>query len=97
MSLYNPYRNYDKGMDDAYMGREPQRNSAQYNEGYNRCLQLEREEKQPDEKLCDFCAAPAVTVVNRCNLCAECAEAYDNKTGYCSLECCITGRCDESC
>jgi hypothetical protein len=51
----------------------------------------------PDEKLCDYCAAPAVTVINRCNLCPDCAEAYDNKTGYCSLECCITGKCDESC
>jgi hypothetical protein len=50
MSLYNPYRNYDKGMDDAYMGRAPQSKSAQYNEGYNRCRQLEEEEDKRIEE-----------------------------------------------
>lgn len=46
MPLHNPYREYDKGMDDAYMGREPQSYSRQYNEGYNRLHQLEQEEEQ---------------------------------------------------
>lgn len=30
-------------------------------------------------------------------LCDECLDAYDNKTGFCSLDCCISGNCDESC
>jgi hypothetical protein len=30
-------------------------------------------------------------------LCDDCYLAYDDKTGYCSLDCCITGKCDESC
>jgi hypothetical protein len=30
-------------------------------------------------------------------LCDDCINSYDNKTGYCSLDCCISGRCDESC
>jgi hypothetical protein len=30
-------------------------------------------------------------------LCKNCIEKYDDKTGHCSLECCINGRCDESC
>lgn len=45
MPLYNPYRNYDKGMDDAYCGREPQQRDQQYMEGYERSLQLEQEEE----------------------------------------------------
>jgi len=32
-----------------------------------------------------------------CILCDECQEKYDNKTGYCSLDCCILGHCDSSC
>jgi hypothetical protein len=44
--LYNPHREYDKGMDDAYMGREAQSNSGQYMEGYRRSLQLEEQEQQ---------------------------------------------------
>jgi hypothetical protein len=57
MGLHNPYREYDKGMDDAYVGREPQGNSGQYMEGYRRSLQLEEQEqqreieKQNDEQL----------------------------------------------
>lgn len=31
------------------------------------------------------------------NLCSECADIYDNKTGYCSLHCCLGGECDGSC
>lgn len=44
--LYNPYRNYDKGMEDAYCGRQPEMPySNQYMEGYERELELEREEE----------------------------------------------------
>jgi hypothetical protein len=32
--LYNPHRNFDKGMDDAYMGVEPTSNGQSYMEGY---------------------------------------------------------------
>jgi hypothetical protein len=31
------------------------------------------------------------------DLCEECDRKYDNKTGYCSLSCCLGGGCDESC
>jgi hypothetical protein len=48
--LYNPYRNYDKGMDDAYMGIEPQSESRQYREGYERCQQLLYEEDQRQQE-----------------------------------------------
>lgn len=50
MALYNPYREYDKGMDDAYCGREPQSNNARYREGYYRSLQLQEEEDQRIEQ-----------------------------------------------
>jgi hypothetical protein len=30
-------------------------------------------------------------------LCPECDAKYDNKTGYCSLDCCLGGGCDGSC
>lgn len=30
-------------------------------------------------------------------LCEDCETSYDNKTGHCSLDCCISGKCDESC
>lgn len=30
-------------------------------------------------------------------LCEYCNEKYENKTGYCSLDCCLSGRCDQSC
>lgn len=44
--LYNPYRNYDKGMDDAYMGKEPaDPHSQQYMEGYERGEELMQEEE----------------------------------------------------
>lgn len=44
MALYNPYRNYDKGMDDAYCGNEPVNpNSQQYMEGYEYGYELMRE------------------------------------------------------
>lgn len=53
MPLYNPYRNYDKGMDDAYMGIEPQNpGSQQYMEGYERSEQL-HEEQTREEQLRD--------------------------------------------
>jgi hypothetical protein len=34
---------------------------------------------------------------NNIGLCEECDNAYENKTGYCSLECCISGYCDQTC
>ena len=30
-------------------------------------------------------------------LCGSCNEAYDDKSGFCSLDCCIENRCDGSC
>lgn len=30
-------------------------------------------------------------------LCNDCEEQLENKTGYCSVACRITGSCDESC
>lgn len=49
--LYNPHRNYDKGMDDAYMGIEPQNiNSQQYMEGYEWAEELLTPNEQKDER-----------------------------------------------
>lgn len=31
------------------------------------------------------------------NLCYDCNEKYNDETGYCSLNCCLGGQCDESC
>lgn len=46
MPLYNSYRNYDKGMDDAYMGIEPQNpTSREYMEGYERSELLREEQR----------------------------------------------------
>lgn len=50
MPLYNPYRKYDQGMEDAYCGREPQQKSGQYLEGYSREIELEEEEKRLNEE-----------------------------------------------
>lgn len=33
----------------------------------------------------------------RIMLCNECNEKYDNKTGYCSVDCCVSGNCDQTC
>lgn len=44
--IYNPYRYYDKGMDDAYVGNEPLSNRADYMSGYDRALQIEIEEER---------------------------------------------------
>lgn len=30
-------------------------------------------------------------------LCGVCSEKYDNKTGYCSLNCSLGGGCDQTC
>lgn len=47
MGLYNPYRYYDQGMDDAYMGKEPSYpGSSSYMEGYERAQQLEEQERE---------------------------------------------------
>jgi hypothetical protein len=50
MGPYNPYRNYDKGMDDAYIGKEPQSQGRQYMEGYEHALELEQMEQQAEEQ-----------------------------------------------
>jgi len=48
---YNPHRNYDKGMDDAYIGLEPLLpNSQQYMEGYEYSQMLNSE---PNAEGCD--------------------------------------------
>lgn len=31
------------------------------------------------------------------NLCKDCDDDYNNITGYCSLDCCLTGVCDGAC
>lgn len=50
--LYNPYRNYDKGMDDAYMGYEPQATrDNQYMTGYEYAQYLLNSEQNVQE--CD--------------------------------------------
>lgn len=56
----------------------------------------------PEEKIiyCDYCKdieAVTTSYDDKYNLCEDCDEAYDNKTGWCGLSCCITGRCDSSC
>lgn len=48
--IYNPYRNYEKGMDDAYMGIEQQSYGKDYLEGYERALQLEIEEERTKQE-----------------------------------------------
>lgn len=30
-------------------------------------------------------------------LCLDCTNKYDNQTGYCGLNCCLGGGCDDSC
>jgi hypothetical protein len=30
-------------------------------------------------------------------LCDDCISNFEDKTGYCSIDCCVSGRCDESC
>jgi hypothetical protein len=31
------------------------------------------------------------------DLCEECNDKYENQTGYCPLNCCLGGGCDQSC
>jgi len=60
----------------------------------------------PVDRKCDYCEDNVVTDEDKkaCKqmginamLCADCLGEYDNKTGHCSLQCCISGCCDESC
>ena len=56
---------------------------------------------------CDNCGDPIENPIKtphwengNYNLCSDCEKGYEengNKTGHCGLNCCITGRCDESC
>lgn len=52
-------------------------------------------------KSCEYCddkpAEQRTDIKGRPFLCDDCYEAYDNKTGHCSLDCCISGKCDDSC
>ena len=55
-----------------------------------------------EKKQCDYCGdlTDLFLSVDKYTLCSACANQYDengDKTGYCSLECCINGRCDETC
>jgi len=33
----------------------------------------------------------------RNDICKECEEIYNNKTGWCGLSCCLGNGCDQSC
>lgn len=61
------------------------------------------EEQKVQELLkpCDHCGAegakPTTWLNKDYHLCDDCANAYEDKTGFCSLHCCVTGNCDESC
>ncbi len=51
--------------------------------------------------VCEDCGKK-LQIRERCdpdfNICDNCLnENYEDKTGYCSVYCRITGRCDESC
>jgi len=30
-------------------------------------------------------------------LCDECNEKFEDKTGHCSINCCVNGNCDQTC
>jgi hypothetical protein len=50
--------------------------------------------------ICEDCKKE-LPISNRCHsdfdICNECLENYPNKTGWCSIQCRITGDCDQSC
>lgn len=56
---------------------------------------------------CYYCEEPTENTIKQATdalcfvfgtiLCDDCIDAYDNRTGHCSLDCCISGHCDESC
>jgi len=50
-------------------------------------------------KYCEGCEEPEeeISDINGYKLCENCADNYENKTGHCSLNCCLTGYCDSSC
>jgi len=31
------------------------------------------------------------------DLCDDCNDKFEDKTGYCSLQCCLSGYCDQTC
>lgn len=51
------------------------------------------------EPACEYCGSfeDVTNEFKHFKLCGECNETYDDKTGYCSLYCCIENRCDDSC
>ena len=48
---------------------------------------------------CEYCEDEGKKLfrTDRYLLCEDCSDKYDNKTGYCSLYCCVSGHCDGSC
>ena len=50
--------------------------------------------------ICDDCKME-LPIDQRCDsnydICKDCLDNYEDKTGYCSVHCRITGVCDESC
>lgn len=50
------------------------------------------------DKMCAWCEdVPATNEDYNVPLCDDCTFIYDNKTGFCSLHCCMSGQCDDSC
>lgn len=50
--------------------------------------------------MCDHCEEQCDNVsvqYRNYKLCDDCNDKYDDKTGFCSLYCCVTGTCDEVC
>jgi len=59
-------------------------------------------DKIDGKTLCYVCDDVATDLVGDFDvpLCPECARGYEengDKTGFCSLVCCVTGSCDDSC
>lgn len=72
----------------------------------NKCFEADNEfswhlDNNDVHKL-DFCSnceewKPNIEKEYGAMLCPDCSNLYDNKTGYCSLSCCLGNGCDESC
>lgn len=58
------------------------------------------ERKNLSEGVCSYCQDHESLISSEVwdsGLCLICESQYENKTGNCSLHCCITGSCDDSC
>ncbi len=55
--------------------------------------------KREKDKYCQGCdeMVDKLEDIHNALLCDECNDKYDNKTGYCSLTCCLGYGCDGSC